>query len=409
MSIVRIVVIWLAVFTLGFFTYKLCWSYELAKSETSKSLSLSPDNSRALLEKNLKITYSQETQAETPNLLPDLQKILRKDPINDDVFLIFALLDFNSTGQWNREDALHLALQRNPRNRNVLKALIQLNIGQGKFAETLDNLDLLMTLKWQEADDFFPILAALYSNKKGKNETLKKLQQNPDWKYRYVNYSVNSSNKRNILSILPLVETIKGNQDTAEALTKIRTRYLTKIVNFGYPEKAYELWNTWNDRAQYSILDNLVIDSNFTDNSLLPPFNWVMFNNENVNSSRSHSDGLFASFKDSRPRRIIRQVIPVKNTGEGVITTQANWNYNDRQGFFEWRVYCTRNRKLLSRFAMDNNTKNLPVLSFIIKTNKETCDYIDLELWGIPGAISTRNSILVQSIDLKTSEKFSPE
>lgn len=404
MSIVKTVCIWVGLGLTGLFVFKHCLAYDLALTKTEQSISLSPLNSRALIARNTALTYSKDDLPEDMEFYSsEFTKILRQEPINDDVFLNLALLDFKSTGKWNRKDALLLALERNPRNRNVLRALVQIDLAVENFPSALSNLDLLMTLKWKEADDFFPILSAIYTDEIGKKEVLKVLYENPDWKFKYIIFAIQNSNENNILDLLPAVNAMDTKDDIIDNKLTIETRYLTKLVNFGYLSEAYNLWGSWNNIEDGRQTDNLIIDPYFNDPSKSPPFNWLMQTNLNVNASRG-SDGLFSSFSGRKVRRIMRQVIPVNSKSDAIFSSESNWTYKDRQGYFEWRAYCARDRKNIMRFSLNEKEKTTSIQNITFNLDKNQCDFIDLELWGIPGPIPSRLSILVKSVKLNITE-----
>jgi len=383
----------------------MCWGYEIAFTNTDKSLSYSPANSRALTAKTFDLVNSENIDDISPSVSSNLQTILKSNPLNDDAFLHLALLDYNKTGQWNREDALSIALERNPRNTNTLKASLQLGIINEDFFSVVDILDILMELKWDDANDFFPILDALYNDPQGQKAILDKINQNPSWKFRYVFFVVNSANENNILRILPIIDIIDQGEDQTKNVSIIKTRYLIKLVNLGYVENAYDLWKSWHGTDNTSPTSNGVINSQFQPPISLPPFNWVLLNNEYVTTSRSISDGLFASFNDTRPKKVMYQVIPVDGAFEGDFTSEISWNYRDRQGYFEWRIYCTRDRDLKFRFPLNDDNKGMDRQTFSVNLDQAKCDFINLELWGMPGQLSSRLSILVKSINIQTSSE----
>lgn len=340
---------------------------------------------------------------EDSKLRQEASDILKLKPIDDGVFLQLAYTSYLKTGYWDQINLLYLGHKRNPRNKNILKALGDAHLREKDVPSAISVLDLLLRLDPENRESYYPILSNLYKTKVGAQKIDTYLFNTPAWGHAFINREINTADLANIESISTSLRQFSQNNNDTEMLSRIWKRLIKTYVKLGEIQVAYDIWLSRSNQSLNLIdVQNTrgVYDSNFKEPKALQPFNWVLNNGKSYISERNGSGGLFVSFNDVKPRKVAWQVFPLDLDTSQVLSTQASWNYNNDQAYFEWRLMCSGSRKILGKLIFDDVRQSGSKITEPIGISDIDCPFVELQLWGSPGAYSKRISINVASVSV---------
>ena len=407
MGVAKIIIVWVSCLVIAFLTYRFCAAYIVANTNVDASLQLWSGNSRALENKQTRQLLSAVAIPNENQNLDYSQNILKAAPLSSAVFFNYAWFYSKRLDEQRLRDVLEMAKLRNPRNQNVLKMLSQRTLQNGELDKAIENLHLLMVIAPDDQKEYYPLLDMLYNKEVASAAILEKIHQNEIWVEKFILYQIRLAEKTNILGVLNSVNSYILSEFVPEGKKKnIKEKYLMKTVRLGEIDIAYNLWKSWR---RPSFVESTPFDPMFKDETALPPFNWSFNHGYNgIVVERNQIGGFFSSFSDTVPRKIISQIMFLEEKQISHISFDASWDYTARQGYFEWRAYCSVSRKLIARLPINYKLNDKHSKTFPFPIDSEGCDYLTLELWGIPGVIPGRIVMTVNSVELTLERQSLP-
>ena len=344
-----------------------------------------------------------------PRLRINAKKTLESAPLNEDAVFHLAIADILENPQADIIPLLTEANLRNARNRRVLKTLIQQQSSTGDIKGILKNVDILYRLERDDQGTYLTILDLLYQNANARAEIGQYLESDPDWAYIFLARQVGSFYERfvNIDELTALVKTyVRQSKDTT-LRTRLVERYLYLLVKLNRPEEAYNYWRELYQESGSSV--PTINNSKFTELDAAPPFNWKLFYGPTGGAEFDDSSGLFAFHNSEVAQLIARQYIHINPTSSYALKAKVFGSISPQKGWFEWRMTCISDKTLwhVTPIIPDNVSDDM-LTDILPPAASETCTFVDVKLYGLPGTYADRFNLQIASLELSPFEETTP-
>lgn len=384
----------------GFLIWKICLARIQADDDPQTSLEYDPGNSAALLAQNqalIKLGKLNTKQAK--DIQDQARRVLLKAPLNDELFVQFALSNSLVDQKLSHYELFSLAKQRNIHNRSALLSLIVLDMEQNDFDKVVGNLDTLIKLGGKDTRLYQDTLARIATLTKGSEVIDIYLQGRPQWGRSFLSGQINKMTSYNIDNVARSLSKYSSTPQLKSEDRTLHEAFLRKLIALKAYDKAYAYWQTLTQK-QGGPSDLLINDPDFKDNSLLLPFSWSIHKTPDYFSERDQNDGLYVSYADNRDRVLIEQILRLKPGQLYTLKIDAEWAYKQRQGQFYWRVLCLPSNTIAVQVHMDDDNLENGVPSINITPSLERCDAQRIQLLAKPGQYSQRIWAKIKSVTL---------
>lgn len=285
-----------------------------------------------------------------------IHDILIKHPLSDNALFLYAQNPVVSEKSGREKIQIHkVIMERNPRNRENLRAVLADAIRSGDLNLTIDTLDLLYKLQGKSTQDLvIETLSSLYSLPEGRNIIDERLSQIPAWGWRFLRFESLSSAPENIAWVMRSLEVyLKSTPEVISLFPQIDV-VSRKLIDVGDINSAHELWKF--STAQAGSLSEKEGTLNFNPQiqelDSPPPFDWFFPKNNGVTIEQSQ-DQTFVSFKGSKKLNVASQFfIPAAEAKKLIL--QANYDYSEQKGSFLVSIDC---------LALNRDAENAAILT----------------------------------------------
>lgn len=383
--------------TLQILVISVCLAETLVFSNPKWSLVLFNGNSEALIGQNQALHSSGMHLDHLDDIKRNAESVIKLAPLNGDAFFHLALVEFWKTDGWVSSSVLKEAERRAPRNITLVRVLLGLDLVSGEYDSAISRVNLLLKLDPSKQDQYFEVLFHLSETSDGLIALKKNMHTDVSWSNRLLRYKIGRSTSANIFEQNEFVRLSVDSSRSLERTSMVEKIYLNRLVHFGHINAAHSFWKETAGPKTSSYFN--IHDSRFKGLPGSPPFNWSVYNGPKITMDMDSAGGLYVSYSGSRRRKITSQLVKVAGDISVSLSVSAKWNYKEREGSFEWRAKCWEKQNLIKTITLDDAGKMLPNLqgSFVVPNE---CNFIDLQLWAIPGKDMTRLSVTIHEVKL---------
>lgn len=391
---------------------------ELVKSDARQAATKFSDYAPALIRANalaLRPYGSEENQlkiadgtldfseTEASVLKTRAKRAFAKAPLNVKALTQIATADYLSKLTWSDRAMLELVKSRNARERQTLMALSDLDMRAGDFEALIASYSLRHRLKNLETRDL-QILRGLSTVAEARVMIERELATAPTWGEDYFRFAIPTWAETDVAENRKSLFIFLEAQDDQIIRTRLLGFYFSQLKRLSLYDTALEDWSNLSETKAAGAKSSIVYNTDFRALTAPPPFNWRNYTPKFARAEIETASGLYAS--SSAPKRILlsQQLITAPVGQPLKLTSQAQWQYRDQQGYFFWRLSCMPARTPYFDAKFDDESRAAKRVEIDTAPLPEGCDYQDLQLVAQPSGFNQRVSIRISDVDVTVRE-----
>lgn len=323
---------------------------------------------------------------------------LRRNALDDDSLIYFALANADKNKTEIDERILSLVRSRNPRNRGVIRAVLLIAEKNNDIPSMIKEATLLYRLDEKNRPEYQDVFTAIYSNFNGRPFVIESLKNTPLWGYQLLLDLINDADANTIIQIESAIEAYISNSDNEIIKRNIISRYSKKLLTFRHYERSFNFWNNQTDEKL--IRELIIYNTEFRKLNSKEPFNWKLTSNKAVSTEFIATGGFFGLFRGSAPTTVARQYFPWQQAESVQLKLDASHVYKEGRGGFYIEIRCANTKTLISNFDIEQSMSPGIVLTTVLPVKPINCKMAYLDIVGRPGRFARPITLTVNFLDI---------
>lgn len=384
-----------------FLAVKLSQAHLNASENPAVALKWSKTYSEALFNQSQTYLRHESFSSEDAMRVEAQSKLaLKASPLNDESFTNIGFARARMADGNIDRAFFNFALRRNKRNSSALKALIGLDIREGKVAAAIKKTDALIRLGDKDSSTYIRLLAAFSQIGGGREALDSYLKAAPVWGQEYFQHDINALIPENLDAVIKSLDNFTLSHPNSDVSLTLQEQLMVKLLSLGYEEEAYARWVSLplhkNDLPR-----DMPYNSDFSQNLAPAPYNWSFQSGPTFYAKVDSAGGLYASFAHDTPQTLAKQHLRLIPGESYTLSSDALWTYKERQGYFTWTLSCLDQIDSFEALALDDAILKTQTPSKTVTIPSTECETQTLRLKAISGLYSKRIWLQTNSISLR--------
>jgi tetratricopeptide (TPR) repeat protein len=299
--------------------------------------------------------------------------------------LLYAGLDAYREGRLeDAEVALEAALERNPRSRPALIALVEIASQAEDFERAVALLEDLLSLDPAQSQTYVAALARLARDPRSRPYLLEAFSRAPPWRDLFA-----ARIGAEVDDAAFLLALSRGSARAQSAL-------LERLVRAGEYDRAYLAWHSFLDVAAPADAFTAPYDQQFDGLPAPAPFNWRHLDSR---TELQAGGGLYTSYLGRGEPSLLEQITAL-GPGEYRLAAAMEGEARASGGGFRWTLACLPSGTEIATLDVRELSATEQAFSVAFTVPPEACSYQRLRLRGLPGEFPIPAHSIVRRISI---------